>query len=175
MVLDGHFQQVVQVGVVPVHVGGGDGAEDSGEGQPGGNLIKTVGGGGQHVGYSLGRQAGHFLHATHQNDVVKPRRYRHYPFPQGAAAAGAGVLDAGYGHGGQSQPIGDDGRGVALMLKEIGGVIAHVGALDVLNVDALVQVVQHVLEGLNEQVPAVFVRKGPEPGHPGPNDGYRPS
>ena len=141
---------------------------------PAGNLVQPVGGGGQHVGYALGGQVGHLLHAAHQHDVVHPAGDGHDALAQGAAAAGAGVLDAGDGDGRHAQPVGHDGRGVALRLEQVGRVVADVGALDVVNVEGLVHRFHHVLESLDEQVAAVLLRECAELRQPGPHDGDLP-
>jgi len=63
---------------------------------------------------------------------------------------------------------------MALVFEEVRGVVAHVGALDVLDVHALVQVLHQVLKRVDEQVAAALVGKRPERGHPGPDDRYGP-
>ena len=138
-----------------------------GKGEAGGHLVQPVGGGRQDVGNFLGGQAGHLLDAAHQHNVVHSRGNGHDALAQGAAAAGAGVFDASNGNGGHAQPIGHDGRGVALTLEQVGGVVAQVAALDVFNVDALVHAVQQVLEGRGEKVTAGEVLECAEGGHTG--------
>ena len=92
------------------------------------------------------------------------------PSAEGAAAAGASVLDAGDGDGGHAEPVGDDGGGVALGLEQVRGVVADVGALDIVDIEGLVHRLHHVLEGFDEEVAAVLVGECAELGQTSADD-----
>ena len=110
----------------------------------------------------LGGEVGHLFHAADEDDVVHAAGDGHDTLAEGAAAAGAGVLDAGDGNGGQAEPVGDDGSGVALGLEQVGRVVADVGTLDVIDFEGFVHGSHHVLESLDEEVAAVLIGEGAE-------------
>ena len=107
---------------------------------------------------SVGRSV-HLLDTANKHDVVHAGSDSHNALSESAAAAGAGVLNTGNGDRSHAQPVGKDGRGVTLSLEQVGGVIANVTALDVFDVDALVHVIDQVLEGLNKKVAGGHVAK----------------
>ena len=61
------------------------------------------------------------------------------------------------GRGGHAQPIGHDGRRVALVLKQVGRVVSQIAGLDVLGGYARVDGLLHILERFDEQVAAGLV------------------
>ena len=140
-------------------MGFGDGAENAGESEAGRHFIQAVGGGGQHIGNALRGQGGHLFDAADQHHIVHPAGDGHDALAQGGAAAGAGVLHAGDGRGRHPQPVGHNGRGMPLMLKEVGRVVAQIAGLNVGGGDAGagVNIVLQVVKSLHEQVAGRFV------------------
>ena len=64
---------------------------------------------------------------------------------------------------------------MALVLEQVGGVVAQVAGLDVLGRNARIDGFLHVLESLDEQVAAGLVGVGPELGQTGADNGHRAS
>ena len=152
VVFDANLQQMVEVGFVAIHMGFGDGAEYAGESEAGRHFIQPVGGGSQHVGDAFRGQGGHLFHAAHQNDIVHPAGDGHCALAQGGTAAGAGVFHPGNRGRRHPQPVGDNGGGMPLVLKQVGGVVAQVARLNVGGGNAGVNVVLQVVESFHEQV-----------------------
>ena len=64
---------------------------------------------------------------------------------------------------------------MALTFELIGGEIAHVGAINILDVDALVQVGQQVLKSVPKKVAAALVSEGAKLGHASTDNRNRPT
>ena len=171
MALDGHVHQVPAGGAVAVEVGGGDGAEDAGEGEARLALVGD-GGQGQALGHVGGGALGHVLHAAHQDHVVEPRSDGEDALPEGDGAGGAGPLGAGRRLGDQAQGVAEDGPPVGLPGEEVVAEVAQVEGVDVGRVDAFFDGGEHGLEGLGEEVLGVPVGEHAEAGHARPHHGH---
>ena len=169
--LDGHVHQVPAAGAVAVEVGGGDGAEDAGEGEARLALVGD-GGQGQALGHVGGGALGHLLHAAHQDHVVEPGGDGEDALAEGDGAGGAGALGARRRLGDHAEGVGEDGTPVGLAGEEVVGEVAEVEGVDVARVDALVDGGEHRLEGLGEEVLGVAFGEDAEAGHARSHHGH---
>ena len=171
MTLYGDVHEMLPGGPELVEIGGCNGAEDSGKGEPDVPFVRN-GRHAQTLGHHFGGALGHVLHPPDQDRIVEARGDGENALPKGQGTGSAGPLGPGGRPRDQTQRVGENGAPVGLAHEKVVAVVAQVESVDIGGVQPLVHRGDHRPEGLQEKVLGIAVPEHAELGHPRANQGY---